>query len=104
MVLPWMRRLLIAMGAGITLMFVCAAWVLSLSPEARTGNRNQRNARLVKLGMSQREALAIMGLPHDVSRYPVGGKMQVNYSYKAGPLASDDIHIMVGPDSLVNYH
>jgi hypothetical protein len=103
MVLPWMRHLLIAMSTGITSVFVFAAWVLLLNPEARNGNRNQRNVRLVKVGMSQHEALTIMGPPHNVSRYPVDGKTQVNYSYKAGALASDDIHVMVGPDSLVSY-
>ncbi|MGI4821049.1 MAG: hypothetical protein ACRYFV_07540 [Janthinobacterium lividum] len=103
MVLPWMRRLLIAIGIGLALVVVFAAWMLYISPEARTGSRNRHHAHLVQLGMSQHEALAIIGPPHDVSKYPVDGRMQVNYSYKAGPLASDDIHIMVGPDSLVSY-
>jgi hypothetical protein len=103
MVLPWMRRLLIAMGIGVAFVFAFVAWVLSLSPEARIGNRNQRNVRLVTVGMSQHQVLTIMGPPHNVSTYLVGGKMQVNYSYKAGALASDDIHVLVGPDSLVSY-
>jgi hypothetical protein len=103
MILPWMRWLLITIGTGMALVCILAAWVLLLSPEARTGNRNQRKARLVKIGMRQHQALAIMGPPHEVSTYLVGGKMQVNYSYQAGSLASDDIHVMVGPDSLVSY-
>jgi hypothetical protein len=103
MVLPWMRHLLITMGIGLALVVVFAAWMLYISPEARTGSRNRHHAHLVQLGMSQHGVLAIMGPPHDVSKYPVDGRMQVNYSYKAGPLASDDIHIMVGPDSLVSY-
>jgi hypothetical protein len=102
-VLPWMRRLLLALGIGIAFVFVFAAWIFWLSPEARIGNRNEHNSYLVQPGMSQHEALAIMGLPHDVNRYPVGGRMQTNYTYKAHPLNGDNVHVMVGPDSLVSY-
>ena len=66
-----MRRLLIAMGIGMAIVF----WVLLLSPEARIGNRNQRHVCLVQLGMSQPDALVSMGPPYDVSKYPVDGIM-----------------------------
>ena len=96
----WMRRLLMALSIGLVAGLVCFAWVAWLSPTARIGQRNQRNSYRVRTGMSQRQALAIMGPAQEVKIHP-SDKQHMLYTYAAHPFASDAIYLDVGPDSLV---
>lgn len=75
-------------------------YMLSLSPEAREGKRNQANLKRVKIGMKNSQALAIMGKPKSISRaYPP--KEGLVYEFVTPPSASSDLYIHIGKDSSV---
>jgi outer membrane protein assembly factor BamE (lipoprotein component of BamABCDE complex) len=48
------------MVTGLGLLFFCVLW---MSPEARRGNHNERQARLVQLGMTAAQVHHLMGQP-----------------------------------------
>ncbi len=76
------------------------SYTFFLSSDAREGKRNRTNLARVRVGMSQREALSITGPPKSV-RPPFHQKGGVIYEYTTPPLASSELRILIGPDSLV---
>lgn len=93
-----MRTIIVILG-GVILAVVCGfCYITWLSPKAREGKRNQQNSYRVQPGMSQREALKIMGPAKQVLFV---GKQKISYRYSAHPFASDDVWITIKDDSLV---
>lgn len=91
---------IIGLAAFLILGVTLYSYTFFLSSDAREGKRNQTNLARVRVGMSQREALSIAGPPKSV-RPPFNQKRGVAYEYTTPPLASSDLYIYIGPDSLV---
>ena len=91
---------IIGLAASLFLGVTLYSYTFHLSPDAREGKRNQTNLTRVRVGMSQREALSIAGPPKSV-RPPFHQKGGVVYEYTTPPLASSELRILIGPDSLV---
>jgi hypothetical protein len=74
------------MVAGLGLLFLCVLW---MSPEARRGNHNERQARLVQLGMTAAQVHHLMGQPQQ--RQLVRATGDSVYYYPDSPLSSDGV-------------
>jgi hypothetical protein len=99
MVHTWLRRALTSLGAGVVAVGLLFCYGLWVSPEARLGNRNQRQARLVQPGMSVVRARQVMGPPQKWQLLATGDTM---YSYQGHPLSSDGLITMtVSPAGIV---
>jgi hypothetical protein len=94
---PWMRRVLLVLGAVLPVGFSWFSWVAWGSPQARAGNRNLHASRLVQPGMRLQQALAIMGPPAYKRANPRG----LFYVYTTHPLSSEEVTFWVEADSVV---
>lgn len=94
---PWMRHLLLVLGAVFLVGFSWFSWFAWLSPLARAGNRSTDASRLVQPSMRLHQALTIMGPPASKRTNERG----LFYLYAKHPFASDSVAFWVGADSVV---
>lgn len=100
--LPWFNRLLKLLGASLVLAACCLSWVFGLSPRARAGRLNQKNAQRLQLGMNRQQAIAIMGPPDKKMANPFAATDSI-YAYQPAVLAASEVSFAVGPAATVTH-
>ena len=88
--------LIIASLSGFSLFLYFLNW----SPRARKSWANVKNAKQVRLGMSTKEVLRLMGDPDEIIK-PIDKKYSMKYYYEPPFLASDGIYIALDSQGVV---
>jgi len=96
------KHLLLAFLVVICLAFFAFFYITRLSPRARKALSHVENSKKLRVGMTQKEMLKIMGRPEDV-RPSYFAANEILYFYTPPFLASSGIDISVGPDSTITH-
>jgi len=92
MIHAWLQKAIIGLLAVVAGIGFMLGYILWLSPKARLGNYNQRQAHLVQPGMPAGQAHRLMGPPQERQLLTATGDTM--YSYQAPPLSSDGMITM----------
>lgn len=86
--------------------FLGLKWIMNWSPQARIAWKNVENSKKLRVGMTTREMLDIMGEAKSYKQKKYNGDIITRYYYQPPFAASSGINIDIVNDSInfINYY